>query len=1005
MRLTLRKITSTISLGILLTLGNYSTVNAQQSTYCPNADFEMGDFTNWIGYTGIFDSLPNVPNLGIVPGRHTIISAPALDVFTCSNLQVLPAVAGNYVCRLGNSLVGAETERIVYPLDVDSNNALFVYRYAVVLEDPGHSPADQPRFQVRVLDSLGFVIDPICGQYFVQSGQNIPGFQFCATEQTVWKDWTTVGISLIGYIGQTIRLEFTTADCALSGHFGYAYLEAYCMPMAIQSEFCIGATQVTLYGPPGFSSYLWSTGDTTLSTVVNNPVIGQQVTLTLSTVQNCNLTLTTTLNSTLINPSYSVQISDPCNPTAAVQFYDSTTIINGNLVAWNWNFGDASPIDTNQNPSHNFPAPGSYQVTLYAYSLSGCVDSVTTTVDLFSPAVAAFSNNNACQGDATVFADLSTAGNDTVVAWAWDFGDSNTSNVQNPQHTYANAGNYQVILIIQTNVGCTDTLVQQVTVNPLPVLTTTPPPSICVGDAAVMSVIGANSYVWSPCDSLTPCTGPTVTANPSVTTTYTVVGTDTNGCSSSAVITVTVNPLPLVVTPADPEVCAGDCIVLNLNGADFYSWSPPDYITASSPDSSVVTVCPGATIIYTVTGSSLEGCTASVTFDVEVNPNPTPVITPDGATTFCDGNSVNLFRSPINPGDVPLWSNGDGDDSVHVVSTETFTVTVTDVNGCQGTSPSLTVTVNPIPVAQISPPGPLTICTGFPVMLYATTGAGYSYQWFLNSAPISGANDTSYEANVNGTYTVQVIAAGCTAISNQVIVVLGLGPDVAIIQSPTIGCLQNTIYIGFGPQSVTLTAVTTPVDSTFTFLWSTGATTQSISVTTAGAYSVTAFDANGCPSPNPAVLTPPINVVDIRCGTGKKKLLLCHVPEGNPGNPQTLCIGPTAVPPHLALHQYDCLGPCSLYYPRMTPMIEGGDDDFFVMSFPNPFDNGFNLYILSASNDEIKVNIYDMMGRMAERYDNVTEETLIGAKLAEGMYTAEVRQGDNRKMLSIVKSK
>src|SRR6185369_13579952 len=159
--------------------------------------------------------------------------------------------------------------------------------------------------------------------------QNIPGFQFCATESVVWKDWTTVGINLTPYIGQDITLEFSTGDCALSGHFGYAYLDCYCMPNEIQSEFCIGSSQVNLLAPPGFSSYLWSTGDTTINTVVNNPVIGQQITVTLTTVQNCNLTLTTILNSTVISPNYSVQISNPCNPASSVQFTDSTTIVNG----------------------------------------------------------------------------------------------------------------------------------------------------------------------------------------------------------------------------------------------------------------------------------------------------------------------------------------------------------------------------------------------------------------------------------------------------------------------------------------------------------------------------------------------------------------------------------------------------------------------------------------------------------------------------------------------------
>lgn len=921
---TLRKISTVFFLGILLSLGNISTVTSQ-TTHCPNAGFEMGDFTYWQGFTGSCCPI-YVPNPGIVPGQHTIITAPGTDPNTCDNLQILPAFAGGQVCRLGNEQVGAQAEQLRYDLAVDSNNALFVYRYAVVLQDPGHSPADQPRFQIRVLDSLGNVIDPICGQYFVEAGQNIPGFQYCATYSVVWKDWTTVGINLSPYIGQDITLEFSTGDCALSGHFGYAYLDCYCMPNQIQSEFCIGSGSVNLVAPPGFSSYLWSTGDTTITTSVNNPVIGQQVTCMLTTVQNCALTLTTTLNSTVINPSYSVQVSDPCNPAASVQFTDGTTIQNGTLTGWNWNFGDNSSADTNQSPVHTFPGPGSYQVTLHAFSLSGCVDSVTTTVDLFNPASAAFSSNAACLGDATVFADQSTAGNDTVASWSWNFGDNLTGNVQNPQHTYGSSGSFPVTLIITTNNGCTDTLVQNINVNPLPVISTTPSTSICLGDAATISASGGNTYEWSPSASLSASTGSTVTANPTVTTTYTVVGRDANQCSSSASVTVTVNPLPLVVSPANLEICAGNCAVLTMSGAFVYTWTPSADITAANPDSSIVTVCPGATTIYTVVGHSQEGCTASISFNVEVNP---------------------------------------------------------------------------IPVAQVTPAGPVTICSNSPATLTAATGPGYTYQWYLGANQIPGATNSTYNATTNGLYSVVITANNCTATSNIVTVALGLGPDVSITMSPTIGCLLNTIYIGYGPQSVTLTAMP-PAAS---YLWSNGATTQSISVTTPGAYSVTAFDASGCPSPNPAVLTPALNVVDIRCGQGKKKIILCHVPPGNLDNPQTICIAPSAIPSHLEHHDHDCIGPCSLYYPRMaSSTLDADDGDFFVLTHPNPFNNGFNLYVLSGSNDEVIVNIYDMLGRVAETYRNVTDNTMIGTSLSDGMYTAEVQQGQNRKMLSIIKS-
>jgi hypothetical protein len=166
--------------------------------------------------------------------------------------------------------------------------------------------------------------------------------------------------------------------------------------------------------------------------------------------------------------------------------------------------------------------------------------------------------------------------------------------------------------------------------------------------------------------------------------------------------------------------------------------------------------------------------------------------------------------------------------------------------------------------------------------------------------------------------------------------------------------LQNTIYIGYGPQSVTLTAVS---QTAVSYLWSTGATTQSISVTTSGSYSVTAYDANGCPSEQSPESQITINVVDVRCGHGLKKIILCHVPEGNPGNPQTICVAPSAIPPHLEHHQYDCIGPCSLYYQRTSPLMT---EEMKVMLYPNPFSNTFIIDIENNSGETILMNMYDV---------------------------------------------
>ena len=137
----------------------FTNFSAFSQNGCPNADFSFQDFTNWQGFTGTYSAC--CPTPGIVPGRHTIINTPGTDANACNNLQVLPPGL-SVGARLGNESVGAQAERLRYSLVVDASNSLFFYRYAVVLENPpNHSPSEQPKFDIKVLNASNQVIDPM----------------------------------------------------------------------------------------------------------------------------------------------------------------------------------------------------------------------------------------------------------------------------------------------------------------------------------------------------------------------------------------------------------------------------------------------------------------------------------------------------------------------------------------------------------------------------------------------------------------------------------------------------------------------------------------------------------------------------------------------------------------------------------------------------------------------------------------------------------------------------
>jgi hypothetical protein len=163
-------------------------------------------------------------------------------------------------------------------------------------------------------------------------------------------------------------------------------------------------------------------------------------------------------------------------------------------------------------------------------------------------------------------------------------------------------------------------------------------------------------------------------------------------------------------------------------------------------------------------------------------------------------------------------------------------------------------------------------------------------------------------------------------------------------------------------------------------------------------------------SPNSPPAADTITVVDVRCGHNLQKVILCHVPPGNPGNPQTICVAASAIPHHLANHPGDCIGPCSLYYPRPGPASDADaavftdiEQAFYVDAYPNPFSGTFLLQIHASSDAAINISIHDMLGRLVETYDKVTEQTEIGNNLKAGVYFVEAIQDGNMQRIRIVK--
>lgn len=318
---------------------------------------------------------------------------------------------------------------------------------------------------------------------------------------------------------------------------------------------------------------------------------------------------------------------------------------------------------------------------------------------------------------------------------------------------------------------------------------------------------------------------------------YTVTATNSCG-SASATTSVTVNPLPAAnITPGgNTTFCQGGSVTLTASAGTSYLWS-------NNATTSSINVSSSGN--YTVQVTNANGCSAtSSATQVIVNPLPTATITPDGNTTFCQGDSVLLAA---NTGASYLWSNNATSQSIYVTAAGNYSVTITYSGGCTGTSSAIQITINPLPSPPvITADGNTTFCQGDSVVLTSSSSAGYL--WTTNETSQSITADTS------GNYIVTISDVnGCRASSAPVTV--------------TVNPLPSTTITADGPTSFCPGgSVTLMVSASVSYLWSTGETTQSIFVDTTGTYTVTITDINGCINNNsasPAIVTIVTDPTDI----------------------------------------------------------------------------------------------------------------------------------------------
>jgi gliding motility-associated-like protein len=450
-----------------------------------------------------------------------------------------------------------------------------------------------------------------------------------------------------------------------------------------------------------------------------------------------------------------------------------------------------------------------------------------------------------CQGG-SITASTSAVYGVPGYTYNWSFSPTGTPSVGTGTSagiTFPTSGTVTLYSIVTDLCGNQVTSNRTVTVTPgtPPTITAGGPTTFCTGGSVTLTSSAATGNTWS-----NGATTQSITVTNSGSYTVTVLSGACSATSAATVVTVNPTPATPTITPSGPTTfCAGGSVTLTSSSATGNTWS-------NGATTQSITVSASGTYSVTVSASGCSSASASTT--VTVNPLPAvPTITAGGPTTFCAGGSVTLTSSSATGN---TWSTAETTQAITVTTSGSYTVTVSN-GSCSSTSTATSVTVNPLPpVPTITAGGPTSFCTGGSVTLTSSSATGNTWS--------NGATTQSITVSTAGSYVVTVSNGPCSIMSNPVTVTVNPLPPV-----PTITAGGPTTFCAGG--SVTLTSSSATGNT-----WSTGATTQSITVNTSGSYSVTV--SNGACSSTSAATTITVNP-------------LPAVPTITAGGPTTFCAG------------------------------------------------------------------------------------------------------------------
>lgn len=473
------------------------------------------------------------------------------------------------------------------------------------------------------------------------------------------------------------------------------------------------------------------------------------------------------------------------------------TITSELNLTFDWTFGDpasgADNTSTDEIATHTYSAAGDYSLRLIVNAGTPCADTAFAVVKVypgFFPAVAPIPPT--CKDVPVQFNDATTATYGTPSIWSWNFGDpstlADTSHIRNPVYIYHTSGTYTGTFIVETSVGCRDTLYPEINIVDKPDFHIPNDTLICVVDTLQLTATSTSStgtVTWSPNYMISDIHSMTPLVSPDVTTTYTAVFTEPSGCTDTKSVTVSVTPGVNLVVQPDTTICRSDQITLSVpaTNALYFQWTatpaaPIVDATVRNPQTTPV----DAETVYHVKASISGKCYSENNIKVKTVPYPVPAVTGDGQICFGKNAQLNATGGSIYTWIPTTYLNNPNIPNPLVQAPKvslTYTVTVRDTLGCPKPV-NADFRVNVIKIIADAGPSDTSVVLNQPLQLTATGSTNYEWNPGTWLSDPNIYNPVSTPLN-NITYTVKVSnSIGCFALDTINVKVYFVPPDVYV---------------------------------------------------------------------------------------------------------------------------------------------------------------------------------------------------------------------------------